>query len=155
MGDPYRPIFPSPESSVRSIIVGKAGAPLALAGVGWDLRRTVISVCAAVVLFAAGFLVGLNVHQHSAVTLSRPNQASTSSSLAVGSSQSVGAESVVPSLIGESLDLASINLEEAGLVGAISGGPPTGNGPVLISSQSPTAGTHVPKGTSVALTFHS
>jgi len=140
---------------VQSIIVGKVGVPLALTGVGWDLRRTVIALCAAVVLFAGGFLVGLNVHQHSSVTSSRPNQSSASTSVAGGSRQSVGAKVVVPSLIGESLDLASTNLEQAGLVGAISGGPPTGNGPVLITSQSPGAGTHVPKGTSVALTLHS
>jgi beta-lactam-binding protein with PASTA domain len=89
---------------------------------------------AAAILFGGGILVGLTVAQPSPTAASHPNHAL-----------------VVPPVIGEPLTVATKSLYQAGLVVNVRAAsvPLGGNGPLLVSSQSPKAGTALKKGTNV------
>lgn len=90
----------------------------------------------AAILLGGGILIGLTAGHHSPAAVSQPNHAL-----------------VVPALVGEPLPVASNSLGQAGLVGTVRGDPPTGNGELLVASQSPPAGTQVKKGTTVTFTL--
>jgi PASTA domain len=109
---------------------------LALSGMGRRWWSGVVVGLAAAILLGGGVLIGLTAGHHSPAALSQPNHAL-----------------VVPALVGEPLSVASNALGQAGLVGTLEAAPPTGNGVVLVASQSPPAGAHVKEGTSVTFTL--
>ena len=115
---------------------GRAQAVLRLTSVGKRWRLGVVVGLGTAILVGGGVLMGLTAGHHSPPAVSQPNHAL-----------------VVPALVGEPLSVASNALGQAGLVGTLEGGPPTGNGEVLVASQSPAAGTQVKEGTSVAFTL--
>jgi beta-lactam-binding protein with PASTA domain len=58
---------------------------------------------------------------------------------------------IVPSITGDSVNTASQILSALGLV--MSGANAPGGGPILIGSQSPRAGTHVHRGSTIKITL--
>jgi beta-lactam-binding protein with PASTA domain len=63
---------------------------------------------------------------------------------------------VVPLVVGEPVQVASVTLGNTGVVGSLVGGvvssPPAGSSRLLIDSQSPWAGTRVHEGSTINLT---
>ncbi len=129
-------------------VSGAVGTPLvALIAVGRRWWSGVVVGFAAAILLGGGILVGLIVDHPSPTALSQQQHDEAMRS------GFIDVRVVVPSLIGEPLPMASFSLTKAGLVGSVSGPPPCCNGEVLVSAQSPRAGTTVKNGATVVLTL--
>jgi PASTA domain len=138
---------PSHRGGFCGYVSGKVGTPpVPLIAMGRRWWSGVVVGFAAAILFGGGILVGLTVAHRSPTALSQQNHDEAMRSGFLDAH-------VVPALIGEPLPVASNSLTQAGLVGSVSGPPPCCNGEVLVSGQSPRAGTNVKDGATVFFTL--